>query len=87
MGQKATIAEAGAAIRTAEFVGIQNLISALRTFYTAIDELKHRCSFLDPQNDDQLPVICHQAPTLKLLHLAALDLRPNVFEIGYDRYR
>jgi hypothetical protein len=41
------VTQAGAAIRTIEFISIENLISAFCTFYTAIDELKHRRSFLD----------------------------------------
>jgi hypothetical protein len=47
MRQQAIIAEAGAAVRAIEFIGIQNLISTFCAFYTTIDELKHRCSFLD----------------------------------------
>jgi len=47
VGKNAIITEAGAAVSTIEFVGIQNLISTFCTFYTAIDKLKHRCSFLE----------------------------------------
>jgi hypothetical protein len=55
MGQHTTIAETGAAVGAIEFIGIENFISAFCAFDTTVDELKHRCSFLRPQNDDQLP--------------------------------
>jgi hypothetical protein len=42
VAKEAAITEAGAAVRTIEFVGVQNLIPTFCAFDTAIDQLEHQ---------------------------------------------
>jgi hypothetical protein len=40
--KETAITEAGTAVRTIEFVGVENFISTLCAFDTAIDQLEHQ---------------------------------------------
>jgi hypothetical protein len=42
MVKETAITEAGAAVRTIEFVGVQNLVPTFCAFDTAIDQLEHQ---------------------------------------------
>jgi hypothetical protein len=66
MAKETTITEAGAAIRTIEFVGIQNLISTFSTFDAAIHKLEHqRFPSRTSKTTNPLSVICHPATALE----------------------